>query len=588
MRYLNTNNFNQFRLPILLGAIVVCLSVCFAPNLSIGQTANEEIEFPYQALILNEGATIHSGPGSVHYSTRKMKQGDAVEVYRHDPGGWNAIRPVSGSFSLVPESVVKVVSQGIGLITEDGTQAWVGTEYGPVSKPLWQVKLKRGETVELLGQISWPHADGHSTTWYQIAPPAGEFRWVRMSDIRLPLGHSIKKNFDTAGSFGASSFGGGSFGARSFGGIVSNQVAPTTTPSRFNVPATRPATPYKTVSINEGWRQATKPIAKPSSSNRLSGGYNNSARQLSSFESALAGMGESIPNRPSRGATPLAANVGSSIRIADANLGSPNLARGLSSARTEFGNAQLGANLDSLKLDDLEFKLTQELLNHPPQWQLETLELAAQSLYQRTSDASERARLTNYLQKITNCKTVRAGYNNTNNTTYTSAKSGRLGASGLSANGLGSNGVAASGLGSNLRGANGFGSSGLGSSGLGSSGLGSSGLGANGFGASGLGVGRRGVGNSNQPVGSGTRSYSPGAQYDATGWLNEMVRQGGQSSSTFVLQDQTGKITHLVATAAGVDLRPFIKKRVGINGQLGFHTTLNRRHVTAMRIAELR
>ena len=583
MRYLNTNNFNQFRLPILLGAIVVCLSVCFAPNLSIGQTANEEIEFPYQALILNEGATIHSGPGSVHYSTRKMKQGDAVEVYRHDPGGWNAIRPVSGSFSLVPESVVKVVSQGIGLITEDGTQAWVGTEYGPVSKPLWQVKLKRGETVELLGQISWPHADGHSTTWYQIAPPAGEFRWVRMSDIRLPLGHSIKKNFDTAGSFGASSFGassfgggsfgGGSFGARSFGGIVSNQVAPTTTPSRFNVPATRPATPYKTVSINEGWRQATKPIAKPSSSNRLSGGYNNSARQLSSFESALAGMGESIPNRPSRGATPLAANVGSSIRIADANLGSPNLARGLSSARTEFGNAQLGANLDSLKLDDLEFKLTQELLNHPPQWQLETLELAAQSLYQRTSDASERARLTNYLQKITNCKTVRAGYNNTNNTTYTSAQSGRLGASGLSANGLGSNGVAASGLGSNLRGA---------------SGLGSSGLGANGFGASGLGVGRRGVGNSNQPVGSGTRSYSPGAQYDATGWLNEMVRQGGQSSSTFVLQDQTGKITHLVATAAGVDLRPFIKKRVGINGQLGFHTTLNRRHVTAMRIAELR
>ena len=260
----------------------------------------------------------------------------------------------------------------------------------------------------------------------------------------------------------------------------------------------------------------------------------------------------------------------------------------MSSARTEFGNAQLGANLDSLKLDDLEFKLTQELLNHPPQWQLETLELAAQSLYQRTSDASERARLTNYLQKITNCKTVRAGYNNTNNTTYTSAQSGRLGASGLSANGLGSNGVAASGLGSNLRGASGLGSSGLGSSGLGSSGLGSSGLGANGFGASGLGVGRRGVGNSNQPVGSGTRSYSPGAQYDATGWLNEMVRQGGQSSSTFVLQDQTGKITHLVAPAAGVDLRPFIKKRVGINGQLGFHTTLNRRHVTAMRIAELR
>ena len=97
MRYETTNVTKiRFRssLPLMFG--VVLIFAC--PNFLIGQSENDEIEFPYQALILNDGASIHSGPGSSHYATRKLKQGDAVEVYRHDPGGWKRNPPGQWKF----------------------------------------------------------------------------------------------------------------------------------------------------------------------------------------------------------------------------------------------------------------------------------------------------------------------------------------------------------------------------------------------------------------------------------------------------------------------------------------------------------
>ena len=46
-----------------------------------------------------------------------------------------------------------------------------------------QVRLEKGERVELLDEK--PTGDGK---WYEIAPPAGEFRWVHMEylDRHLP------------------------------------------------------------------------------------------------------------------------------------------------------------------------------------------------------------------------------------------------------------------------------------------------------------------------------------------------------------------------------------------------------------------
>ncbi|MFK7770399.1 MAG: hypothetical protein AB8B55_24530 [Mariniblastus sp.] len=490
---------------------ILAVILCWAsPCISAGQNSNQEIEFPYQALILHEGATLHSGPGNVHYATHRLKRGDAVEVFRHDPGGWNAVRPVSGSFSLVPETVLKILGDGVGQITEDGTQAWVGTELGPVAKPLWQVKLKKGEIVEVLGKTSPPRSDGPAINWYQISPPAGEFRWVRMSDIQLPLGSSIKANQLQSSQKRR----------LSLNDIVpDNNVSQVNLQTEFNVPLRKPDASYRTVSINEGWRQATKPIARVNN-NPSSGGYSGStARQLSSFESALAGMGEAPqPKSPSRSATPLSNSV---IRIADASTSLPNLARDLNSARNlgSFetyvpGRTSIAA---TAKLSDLDFKLTQEMLRDPSQWQLEDLELAANSLYQNASAENERTQAQKFLAKIANCKTIRAGYRTSGNATFTSDNNSGY-----------------------------------------------------------------------QATGSGLKQTSnSGTNYDAIGWLSEMVQKGGNANSSFVIQDATGKITHLVTPAPGMNLRPYLKRRIGIIGQLGHHARLDLRHVTALRIAAL-
>ena len=57
--------------------------------------------FPYKAFVAADDVYVRSGPGENYYPTDKLKTGDQVEVYRHDPGGWLAIRPVPGSFSWV-------------------------------------------------------------------------------------------------------------------------------------------------------------------------------------------------------------------------------------------------------------------------------------------------------------------------------------------------------------------------------------------------------------------------------------------------------------------------------------------------------
>ena len=45
-----------------------------------------------------------SGPGKNYYPTDKLHKGEKVEIYRHDPGGWCAIKPPRQSFSWVSAS----------------------------------------------------------------------------------------------------------------------------------------------------------------------------------------------------------------------------------------------------------------------------------------------------------------------------------------------------------------------------------------------------------------------------------------------------------------------------------------------------
>ncbi len=149
-----------------------------APAKAAGET------FPYRAAISLEPAQVRSGPGDEFYETGRLRLGDEVEVHRHDSGGWCAIRPPPGSFSYMPAEYLKPLDEGLAETTVAGVKSFVGSSVGSQHNRS-HVSLRRGEQVELLEK---PPTEGLC----RIAPPAGEFRWVRQECLeRLgPFGES--------------------------------------------------------------------------------------------------------------------------------------------------------------------------------------------------------------------------------------------------------------------------------------------------------------------------------------------------------------------------------------------------------------
>ena len=538
--------------PLAVVLALVCGHLTLATK-AVAQFVGDDLSFPYQALVLNDDATIHSGPGSVHYSTDVLKQGAIVEVYRHDPGGWCAIRPVEGSFSLIPEAAIEIVGDKYGRIKESGTQAWVGTGLGPVDKPLWQIKLDRDETVELLGQVNWPSPEGHSTVWYQIAPPAGEFRWIRMSDIQLPSSQTRAEPTHQTQSPTASNQVNSVLQNNGFNDQRNPALtqAPTRPSPRLDtMPANTPDTvPYPNVlagaldangisgfastatyqaplgaapqinfgsQTNLGWRRATKPVGAinqdkgfiaTSPSDTIATDEINahkSVQQIAPWQTNLdANASAHLPNRMASADTSRA-GMAEAIR---------NLAASPFDSTTGSGrmNPADSRALVGKTVNELEQLLTNEMLkDNPATWQLAELSMAAEEIANNGSYGQQQT-AKRLLEKLGRCKQIQAGFRE--NSLPNGSVTGSSPATG-------------------------------------------------------------------EEIELSTR-------FDAYGWLNQMIRDGGQSQPTYVLQDETGNITHHIAPAPGLNLHRYLKSKVGVVGQRGYHTRFKLDHVTVHRIVEI-
>ncbi len=157
------------------------LLACLATSMfhALGHAA----EFPYVAYVSSDDVYVRSGPGKNYYPTAKLKRGEQVEVYRHDPGGWYAIRPPRQSFSWVSARQLDPAEKRLAVVNTDRAVARVGSVFSEM-RDVIQVRLNKGERVELVE--AEPVADGK---WYKIAPPAGEFRWIHREylDRQAPL-----------------------------------------------------------------------------------------------------------------------------------------------------------------------------------------------------------------------------------------------------------------------------------------------------------------------------------------------------------------------------------------------------------------
>jgi hypothetical protein len=146
--------------------------------------AGVEPDFPYKARVTSEQLYVRSGPGQEFYPTGRLRRGQEVEVFRHEPTGWCAIRPPEGSFTWISGRCLKPSQDGLAVVTEEGASARVGSGLSDI-RDVEQVRLHKGEVVEVLeaprggDQKAAARSDGRDDgPWLKIAPPSGEFRWV--------------------------------------------------------------------------------------------------------------------------------------------------------------------------------------------------------------------------------------------------------------------------------------------------------------------------------------------------------------------------------------------------------------------------
>ncbi|MBP5622188.1 MAG: hypothetical protein J6X44_09255, partial [Thermoguttaceae bacterium] len=128
-----------------------------------------------------DAAPIFASPSRGSYQTGAVLKDRYVEVYFHNDDGFCAIRPPQGSFSWINGKFVELSNASSGLVVSPNGKAVPSRVGGdsPSTSSVVQVGLQHGQKVRILGKVGL--SDG--STWYKIAPPPGEFRWIESKSL---------------------------------------------------------------------------------------------------------------------------------------------------------------------------------------------------------------------------------------------------------------------------------------------------------------------------------------------------------------------------------------------------------------------
>ena len=131
----------------------------------------------YSAAVILPEIQMRAGASWQFPPTGKLKKGEQVIVH-HEDASWVAVLPPPGSTSWINHRFLgEFDPNGAGkqnaLVMADNVEVRLGQDKGgPLG--VTQVKLPRGTWVEVVG----PKIRDETTTWYPIAPPEGEYRWL--------------------------------------------------------------------------------------------------------------------------------------------------------------------------------------------------------------------------------------------------------------------------------------------------------------------------------------------------------------------------------------------------------------------------
>jgi len=174
---------------------ILCLALSAAAQAQDAEdNYGDDRQFPYHAFVNTDDVYVRSGPGQNYYPVSRLRRGETVEVYRHDPGGWYAIRPPADAFSWVSAEFVEPGEGRVATIKGEHVVARVGSNFSDI-RDVIQIRLDEGERIEVI-EAKRIGTGPAAQTWYKIAPPAGEFRWVsgQFIDEHAPEREVHKRN----------------------------------------------------------------------------------------------------------------------------------------------------------------------------------------------------------------------------------------------------------------------------------------------------------------------------------------------------------------------------------------------------------
>lgn len=162
------------------------MSICLC-----GGRLPAQVPYPYEVIVGHKGLDVYAGPEKDSYVTGRLPHGTRVQVYGEEGRGWLAIRPPEDSFSWVRSADVKRsdADPAVASVIRDEAVCRIGSQLDLRKNNVSQVRLKRGEMVEVLGEQELPtRQNGRlvAESWCRIAPPAGEFRYVLSRSLQPP------------------------------------------------------------------------------------------------------------------------------------------------------------------------------------------------------------------------------------------------------------------------------------------------------------------------------------------------------------------------------------------------------------------
>ncbi len=216
-----------------------------------------------------------------------------------------------------------------------------------------------------------------------------------------------------------------------------------------------------------------------------------------------------------------------------------------SQPRVRFRGLTPPASVTVGTVEELELRLSQTVVQPPKQWELGPLEAAANGLLAGTKSPPTRAQLREVLARIERFKQVQDRYNNpmlpapvANVADERDPFATTIEADESSAGGL-------TGLASSVRDRA-----------------------------------------KKDLVSNSDTASADKPLYDATGLLKPVVSKREQAPQ-YALVDEQGKVVSFVTPTPDLNLKPYIGRRIGVNGKRGFMPEYRRAHVTAGRVTPL-